>query len=95
MASDQETSRDLEAVDEASGLIVYCRSWCPDCHRAKAWLEQHGIPYVEIDVDADDAARQRAAAFNDGRLHTPTFEKGEGHCIDFKPDRIKELLDLP
>jgi glutaredoxin len=75
--------------------VVYCRSWCPDCRRAKVWLEQNGIPFEEVDVDADPEARERAAGFNEGRLHTPTFQVGEGICVDFKPDRIKELLDLP
>ena len=77
------------------GLVVYCRSWCPDCRRAKSWLESHNIPYVEIDVDDDPIARERAASLNEGRLHTPTFEHGDEFCIDFHPDRVKELLDLP
>jgi len=93
--SPDEPRGDLEAADEASGLVVYCRSWCPDCRRAKAWLAEHGIPYVEIDVDEDAAARERAAALNEGRLHTPTFELGDGVCVDFRPERIRELLDLP
>lgn len=92
-----EFGDDIGATDEGrdAGLIVYCRPWCPDCHRAKAWLAENGIAYVEVDVDADEAARQRAAGFNEGRLHTPTFEHTDGVCVDFRPDRIKELLDMP
>ena len=74
-------------------LIVYCRSWCGDCRRAKAWLQENGIDYVEIDVDDDAAARQRAAGHNDGRLHTPTFELGDEVCIDFRPQRVLDMLD--
>lgn len=76
-------------------LIVYCRSWCPDCRRAKVWLEENGIAFVEVDVDLDDDARERAASLNNGRLHTPTFERGSEACVDFRPDRIRELLELP
>ncbi|HSK48529.1 MAG TPA: glutaredoxin family protein [Coriobacteriia bacterium] len=86
---------DIEAADEASGLVVYCRSWCPDCRRAKQWLDDHGIPYQEVDVDTDVEGRERAAGLNEGRLHTPTFEKGDEVCIDFKPNRIKEILEMP
>lgn len=82
-------------ADETAALVVYCRSWCPDCRRAKAWLDEHGIAYQEIDVDQDGAARDRAASLNDGRLHTPTFELGEEVCVDFRPERIREILDLP
>lgn len=81
--------------DSGSGLIVYCRSWCPDCQRAKMWLDENNIPYAEVDVDDDQEARARAAGFNEGRLHTPTFEVGGDSCVDFHPDRIKELLDMP
>jgi glutaredoxin len=82
--------------DGGEGMrIVYCRSWCPDCHRAKSWLASHNIAYIERDVDEDPAARARAAGFNDGTLHTPTFEHTDGICVDFRPDRIRELLSMP
>lgn len=85
---------DAKAAQDSAGVIMYCRSWCGDCARARRWLESHDIPYVEIDVEKDADARQRAEAHNFGRLHTPTFEIGEGVCVDFRPDTLKELLGL-
>lgn len=73
-------------------VIMYCRSWCPDCARARAWLEANGIDFVEIDVDRDHDAREVAADINDGALHTPTFTIGEDSCVDFRPERLRELL---
>jgi mycoredoxin len=35
---------------------VYSAAWCRDCRAAKQFLEAHGVPYTEIDVDADPAA---------------------------------------
>ena len=32
--------------------------------------------------------------FNEGRLHTPTFECGTEICVDFRPDRLCEILDI-
>lgn len=81
-------------VERTGGLIMYCRSWCPDCMRARAWLDELGIEYVEVDVDHDPEGRERAESFNEGRLHTPTFEIGDGVCVDFRPERLRELLDL-
>lgn len=75
-------------------VTMYCRSWCPDCQRARAWLTEHDIDFVEIDVDSDEEARVRAADLNEGRLHTPTFIIGDGHCVDFRPDRLSQLLKL-
>ena len=95
--SDEDTgmsAADIEDLKDGAGVIMYCRSWCADCARARRWLESHDIPYVEIDVEMDADARQRAESHNDGRLHTPTFEIGDGVCVDFRPETIKELLGL-
>lgn len=73
-------------------LVMYCTRYCPDCRRARQWLEEQGIPYVEVDVDADRTARERAAGLNDGRLHTPTFERLGEVCVDFQPERLLELI---
>lgn len=75
-------------------VVMYCRSWCGDCRRAREWLHANGITYVEIDVERDSAAHDRAAGYNEGRLHTPTFEIGEEICVDFRPDRLRMLLGL-
>ena len=75
-------------------LVMYCTQWCPDCRRAREWLDRHGIPYREVDVSRDPEARERAANHNEGRLHTPTFEMGDGVCVDFRPERLSDLLGL-
>lgn len=75
-------------------LVMYCRTWCGDCRRARAWLAERGIPYVEVNVEDDAQARERAAGHNDGRLHTPTFELGTETCVDFQPERLCEMLGI-
>ena len=37
-------------------MQVYSTRWCRDCRAAKQFLDEHGIAYSEIDVDADPAA---------------------------------------
>ncbi|HXV01955.1 MAG TPA: glutaredoxin 3 [Gaiellaceae bacterium] len=37
---------------------MYTTRWCGYCVRAKALLEQRGIPYEEISLDDDPAFRQ-------------------------------------
>jgi len=81
-------------ADEEPALLMYCTPWCPDCKRAREWLEAHNIPYREVDVSRDLGARTRAAGYNEGRLHTPTFEVEGEICVDFKPDRLIELLGM-
>ncbi|MGO8932698.1 MAG: glutaredoxin family protein [Terracidiphilus sp.] len=35
---------------------VYTTSWCRDCRSAKQFLDQHGVAYTEVNVDANPAA---------------------------------------
>jgi glutaredoxin len=41
---------------------LYATSWCRDCRAAKQFLNAHGIPYTEIDVDANPAASAEVIA---------------------------------
>ena len=38
---------------------MYTTAWCGYCDRAKALLEDRGLPYEEIMVDGDPAFRAR------------------------------------
>lgn len=86
-----EGARSEDAASELE-IVMFCTPWCPDCRAARAWLERHEVPFREVDVSRDPEARERAAAHNEGRLHTPTFEIGGEVCVDFRPDRLSELL---
>ena len=92
--NEQESNNDTAPGQQDPTLIVYCRTWCGDCMRAKRWLESKGISYVEVDVDQDAKGRQRAEEHNFGRLHTPTFECGDEVCVDFHPDAVLRMLNL-
>ena len=74
--------------------IVYCRSWCGDCHRALAWLDSQGYDYTLVDIDEDSDARARCVELA-GKVITPTFEIGETCIVDFDPRALKEALGDP
>jgi glutaredoxin len=38
-------------------ITVYSKSECPNCTRAKNLLNDKGVRYVEIDIEADSEAR--------------------------------------
>lgn len=78
---------------ESDALFVYCTPWCPDCMRARRWLQAQNIPYVEVDVSIDSGARAHAAELNEGRLHTPTFECRGRVVVDFTDEAaVRDLL---
>lgn len=74
------------------GVIMYCTRWCSDCQRARAWLNQHGIKYTEIDVNANPAAARKVREWTKGNLVTPTFDINGTIVIDFDVEKLTQLL---
>ena len=62
-------------------LRMYGTAWCGDCHRARAWLDSAGIAYEYLDIEGDDALRDRAVALNDGFQRVPVLEFDDGSVL--------------
>lgn len=62
-------------------LTVYGADWCGDCLRAKAVLEELGIPHVWIDVDADPEAAAFVVLVNHGFRSVPTIVFEDGSIV--------------
>lgn len=78
----------------AEDCVVYCRSWCFDCARAKAWMQRMGYAYREIDIEEEPAYAERVVELA-GKVVTPTFER-DGECVvGFDPDAVRHLLGEP
>jgi glutaredoxin len=81
-------------MSEAPSCVVYCRSWCGDCHRALRWLDEQGYVYEVIDIDDDEVARARCVELA-GKVVTPTFEIGDACVVNFDPARLRDALGEP
>jgi glutaredoxin len=46
-------------------IVVYSTTWCPDCHRAKRFLGDQRIPYVNVDIEQDPEAMAYVEQVND------------------------------
>lgn len=55
-------------------ITMYSTSWCPDCHRAKKFLESNGTTFEIIDIDRDATAAALVMQHNEGKRRVPTFE---------------------
>jgi thioredoxin reductase (NADPH) len=68
-------------------IILYGADWCPDCRRAKAYLQEKNIDYTFIDVDLDKDATARVEAINNGKRIIPTIIiEGKSYT---NPDNVK------
>jgi glutaredoxin len=71
---------------------MYFASRCPDCNRARAWLEARNIDYTAVDVNSVPGAAARVRHLASGNLVTPSFDIQKTIVIDFDQDKLEELL---
>ena len=80
-------------------ILLYSAFWCPDCRTAKRFLQQHNVPFTEIDIENTPGAADEVVA-RTGKRAIPQFvidgewvqpyRTGEG----FLYDEMSELLGI-
>lgn len=82
---------DDDAIPE-NGVVLYCTRWCKDCKTARAWLNAHGVSFVEVDVDYNMTARNRVKAWANGSVVTPTIDFEGTIVVDYHEDQYEAAL---
>ena len=54
-------------------ITIYTRPWCGGSLRVKRWLEERGIPFVDIDISKDEKAARYVEELNAGYQSVPTI----------------------
>ena len=73
-------------------IDLYGADWCPDCRRAKAYLEEHRIDYNYIKIDLDESAAKKVEEINNGKRIIPTIIiNGKSHT---NPDNAQLAAEL-
>ncbi len=75
-------------------VMLYCTPWCPDCRRARAWLQEKKIAYTEVDISRDRAAAAKVRGWARGYETTPTFDIKGKIIVDFKADEVAKALGI-
>lgn len=73
-------------------ITMYSTKWCGVCTRARAYMDEAHIAYVERDVEADAAAAARARALN-RRGSVPTFDIDGTAMIGFSPAGLERAIE--
>lgn len=66
-------------------VVIYTRSWCGYCTRAKALLARKGAKFQEIEISDDEPLRDEMVARAGGRRTVPQiflWETHVGGCDD-------------
>jgi len=74
------------------GIVMYCSPYCTDCRQARAWLDERGIAYTEIDVYRVPGASDQVRAWNQDNLVLPTFDVEGEIFSDFDAGQLESVL---
>lgn len=87
-----EAAQPEPAAEPDADVVVYCTPWCSDCRKARDYLEQKQIDYVEVDISRDRTAAQRVKGWTGGKEITPTFTiKGEV-VVNFDQEKLDAMV---
>jgi glutaredoxin 3 len=65
-------------MSSAAPVVIYTKSWCPYCIRAKALLDARQARYEEIDIEREPARRAEMIT-RSGRSTVPQIFIGATH----------------
>ena len=68
-------------------IEMYGADWCGDCRRSKALLDRLGVEYAYLQVDTDDALRDRAIGIA-GRQSIPVIVFPDGSFLVEPSDTV-------
>ncbi len=68
-------------MNEEKKIVMYTTNWCSDCHRAKYVLNEYGIEYENIDVEADPKGLAFVKEVNNGNRVVPTIVFPDGSIL--------------
>ena len=68
-------------------IRLFIKPYCPWCHKATRWLDDHDIKYETLDVIADDEAHAEMVRLS-GQELAPVIDVDGEILADFGPDQL-------
>lgn len=81
-----------ESEIPSGGIVMYCNRWCPDCRKARTWLQERDLSFEEVDIDRVPEAARRVREWSGGYRVTPTFEINGKVVLNFDKPRLEEAI---
>ena len=72
-------------------VVIYSTPTCPHCKRAKDYLSQKGISYVDYDVAAD-RGKADEMIHKSGQMGVPVIMVDDEIVVGFNQAKLDELL---
>ena len=71
-------------------IRLFIKPYCPWCHKAMHWLDEHGIGYEKLDVIADRAAFDEMLRLS-GQELAPVIDVDGKVLADFGPEQLADF----
>ena len=77
-------------------IRMYTTNWCPDCRRAKWFLQERLLTFEEVNIEEVPGAADFVISANQGQRKVPTFEVDGRtfHCSPYDPKKLSRELGL-
>lgn len=75
-------------------VVVFSADWCPDCKRAKSFLKQNRIHFMNIDVDEHQWATSKVESINNGKRIIPTLLINDEPLTNPDNTKLREMLSI-
>lgn len=75
-------------------IKFYGATWCPDCRRSKAYLDEKKVSYEYINIDEVAGAAEEVEKINNGMQSIPTIIFPNGKIlVEPSNQELQEALD--
>ena len=74
-------------------IVLYSVSWCPHCREAKEYMTKNGIPFINRDVEQDQAAMtELTEKYKSGAVPVIVIGNDEKILKGFSKDSLEQAL---
>ena len=91
---DNATLANVLGINKQGVIKLYGADWCPDCQRAKSYLQNNDINFEYIEVDKHQWAADLVEKTNNGKRIIPTIFIDEKSYTNPDNSILKNLLNI-
>jgi glutaredoxin len=78
-------------------IVMYSTLCCPDCRRAKSFLKDRGVDFVEVFIEGNAEPKGLVLRVNNGRRRVPTIQVGDRFslCSPVQRSATRQRIERP
>jgi thioredoxin reductase (NADPH) len=81
-------------INKVGNVVLYGADWCPDCRRAKSYLQNNKINFQYIEIDKHTWAAEKVEEINNGKRIIPTVIINDKAYTNPDNSILKEVLEI-